>query len=167
MKIQLFFLTVIMAVISSCTAPPGDNNNNNEDTSPGVDEYFKVDINGHHWELNDDEPIAAVLNDFGSGPVYGMSVTNVADTTHFFYSIPYFHSNDTTWDLSSVPPNMAFQFHTDSLYTTVSSGNLHIVRTNVNSMEVFTGTFHYVGNTVFNTSSANFNNGEFVIARIL
>lgn len=56
---------------------------------------------------------------------------------------------------------------TDSIYNDVSSGSLHITRTTINSMEVFTGTFNYTGLELLHNSPATFANGDFVIARLL
>lgn len=163
----MFLIASLIVFAGSCT-PPSDDDDNNDDTSPGVDEYFRVDINSYHWEENDDETIGGVLTNFGSGPNYGLTATTHVDSSHFFYSIPYFYQNDTTWDLTSpLPSGMALTFQTDSAYNGTSSGSLHIVRTNVNGMEVFTGTFNYTGLELFHDSPATFANGEFVIARIL
>src|SRR5687768_6004812 len=137
MKTKMILIATLTVIVSSCTTPPEDDDPT--DTSPGVDEYFSVDIDSYHWEENDDETIGGVLANFGSGPAYGLTATTHVDSSHFFYSIPYFYANDTTWDLSSTPPNMAFTFQTDSVYNETTSGSLHIVRTNVGGMEVFTG----------------------------
>jgi hypothetical protein len=166
MKARTFLITSLIVLVGSCT-PPSDDDNNNDDTSPGVDEYFRVDINGNHWEEDNDETIAAVLADFGSGPVYSYTATRETDSSYFFYNIPYFVSNDTTWNLSTVPSGMAITFMTDSIYNDVSSGSLHITRTTINSMEVFTGTFNYTGLELLHNSPATFANGDFVIARLL
>ncbi len=165
MKAKMFLIASLMVFAGSCTPPIDDTDD--EDTSPGVDEYFRVDIDGNHWEENDDETVGGILANFGSGPIYGFTATAHVDSSHFFYNIPYFHTNDTTWDLTSPPSNMALTFQTDSVYNDVSSGSLHIVRTQVNNMEVFTGTFNYIGLELFHDSPASFTNGEFVIARIL
>lgn len=164
MKIRSFLVASLIVFAGSCTPPVDDPNN--DDTSPGVDEYFRVDINGNHWEEDNDERIAAVLSDFGSGPIYGLTATRQLDSSYFFYNIPYFASNDTTWNLSTIPSEMAITFMTDSIYNDVSSGTMHISRTTINSMEVFTGTFNYTGLELLHNSPATFANGEFVIARL-
>jgi len=148
----------------ACTPDPGPGD---QDDSPGVDEYFHVTIDGNLWEENNDDLIGAVLGDFGSGPTYGFTATRSADSSYFLYNVPYFMSNDTTWDLSSVPTGFAFTFNTDSIYNEAPSGNLHIVRTQVQGQEVFTGTFNYTGLELLHNSPATFSSGEFVIARLL
>jgi len=167
MKAIYLLPVFLIGIVCSCTPSDNDPNNNNEDTSPGVDEFFRVDIDSYHWEEENDETIGSILADFGSGPIYGLTATTQVDSSHFYYSIPYFYSNDTTWNLNSTPPDMALTFNTDSIYHGTSSGSLHIVRTNVGGLEVFTGTFNYVGLELFHNSPATFANGEFVIARIL
>jgi hypothetical protein len=166
MKTNLFVLFALVA-LASCTDPNNNNNNNDNDTSPGVDEYFRVDINAYHWEENDDEIIGGVLANYGSGPLYNLTATASVDSSYFTLLIPYFYANDTTWNLTPPPANMALTFQTDSIYNEVSSGTLHIVRSNVGGMEVFTGTFDYTGLELLHDSPATFANGEFVIARIL
>ncbi len=166
MKRKLFLIASLIVLSGSCT-PPSDDDNNNDDTSPGVDEYFRVDVNSYHWEEEDDETVGGVLSNFGSGPIYGFTATTHVDSSYFYYNVPYFFTNDTTWDLSSTPSGMAITFITDSIYNEASSGSLHIVRTNVGGMEVFTGTFNYTGLELFHDSPGVFANGEFVIARIL
>lgn len=161
------WLILVFGFLFSCTPDPTDPGNDNTDTSPGVDEFFRVDIEGNHWEVNDDEVIGATLANFGSGPLYNFAATNQTDSSYFFYNIPYFYSNDTTWNLGSIPSNMALTFNTDSIYDDVSTGSLHIIRSNVGSMEVFTGTFNYTGHELLHNSPAVFTNGEFVIARLL
>ncbi len=165
MKARTLLIASLIVFAGSCTPPTEDPNN--DDNSPGVDEYFRVDINGNHWEEENDEMIAAVLSNFGSGPIYGFTATRQLDSSYFFYNIPYFASNDTTWNLSTIPSAMGLTFMTDSIYNDVTSGTLHISRTNVNSMEVFTGTFNYTGLELLHNSPASFANGEFVIARLL
>ena len=165
MKARTFLIASLIVFAGSCTPPTEDPNN--DDNSPGVDEYFRVDINGNHWEEENDERIAAVLSDFGSGPIYGFTATRQLDSSYFFYNIPYFASNDTTWNLSTIPSAMGLTFMTDSIYNDVTSGTLHISRTNINSMEVFTGTFTYTGLELLHNSPASIANGEFVIARLL
>lgn len=169
MKINknIWLLTLLTAALFSCMPDPTDPGDANEDTSPGVDEFFRVDIDGNHWEENDDEMIAAVLTNFGTGPKYGLTTTRSTDSSYYYYIIPYFYSNDTTWNLGTTTPGMTMTFFTDSIYNQTSSGSLHIIRTEVNSMEVFTGTFNYTGLEALNDSPANFSNGEFVIARLL
>jgi hypothetical protein len=166
MKNHSFVLCLIIAMLASC-ANPDNNNNNDDDTSPGVDEFFRVDINAYHWEENDDEVMGGVLANFGSGPIYSLTATSHVDSSHFTFIIPYFYANDTTWNLTPPPANMALTFQTDSIYNEVSSGTMHIIRTNVGGMEVFTGTFNYTGLELLHDSPATFANGEFVIARLL
>jgi hypothetical protein len=166
MKAKYLFPVFLSAIICSCTPAPHDNDDP-EDTSPGVDEYFRVDINSYHWEEEDDETIGGILADFGSGPIYGLTATTHVDSSHFYYTVPYFYSNDTTWDLSSTHPDLALTFNTDSIYNGTLAGSLHIVRTNVGGIEVYTGTFNYTGLEIFHDSPATFANGEFVIARLL
>jgi len=167
MKTKLLFCTTLSLLFWACN-PAENNNTGNDDTSPGVDEYFRVDVNAQHWEVQDDETIGAVLSNFGSGPKYGMTATNTSDTTHFYYVIPYFYTNDTTWSLTTVPSGMVLTYYgTDSLYSGTNAGSLHIQRSMVGSMEVFTGTFNYTGLTIIHQTPTSFSNGEFVIARIL
>lgn len=144
-----------------------NNNNNNDDDSPGVDEYFQATIDGNLWVADDDARIGAVLSYFSSGPKYGLTANRESDTSYFFYNIPYFYANDTTWNLSPTPASMDLTFFTDSIYSETTAGTIHIVRTLQGNMEVFTGDFNYTGKVLISGSTASFANGQFVIARIL
>ena len=167
MKNLIIGICGLTLLFSTGCTPSSNDDDNNDDTSPGVDEFFRVDIDSYHWEENDDETIGGVLANFGSGPIYGLTATAHVDSSHFYYTVPYFYSNDTTWNLSSTPSGMAITFNTDSIYNGTSGGSLHIIRSNVGGMEVFTGTFNYTGLELLHDSPATFANGEFVIARIL
>ncbi len=170
-RFRIFTLLLLLsAAFYACSKendndPPGDP----DDDSPGIDEYFRMHTGTELWEANSDENIGAVVTNFtNSGAKISLSATRMSDSTHCFFSVPYFYGPDTTISSLPSPDNFGLQFHyMDQVYLDYS-GTLSIQRSIVNGYRVYDGTFNMQFEETFGGhDSITLSNGSFKVARLL
>jgi len=159
----LLFLTATLFACNKDDNPPKDPN----DDSPGVDEYFRMQVNGTLWEVNSDNDIGAAVATFGSGTKLTVSATRSSDSTYCLMGMRYFLAQDTVFSSGS-GNTLGFQFYyTNGVYTD-RAGSLSIQRSSTGGMQVYDGNFNMLFvNGFTDTDTISLSNGSFKVVRLI
>lgn len=161
---KILYVFLCMALAFACSTGSDPDEDPNDDDSPGVDEYFRMSLDGTLWEVEADSMCAAVLADYGTGPVIGLSATRISDTSYITYNIPYFHGQDTTF---IIPPAISLAFFGNGGAYVTNSGTFYISRSVTGSLEVYEGSFTLECEDAFSNTPLQITNGSFRLARLL
>lgn len=161
---KILFLFLFTSLAFACSTDTGPDEDPNNDDSPGVDEYFRMSLDGDLWEVEADSMCAAVLADFGTGPIIGLSATRISDSSYITYNIPYFHGQDTTF---IIPPAISLVFFGHGGAYIANSGTFYISRSVTGSLEVYEGSFTLEYENPFSGTILQVTDGSFRLARLL
>jgi hypothetical protein len=158
---KLIYLGILTALFSITAC----NNNDDDNNDPNVlDGSFHAVIDGQNWDAQPDNT-GAVVSDFGSGPVLAITGSNETDTTHFFFSIPYFYGNDTV--ITEPTDDTVLRFQGNGVWD-ANSATLNVSKTLEDGIETYSGTFN--GNFVqfFDSTDVRVvTGGTFTVKRLL
>lgn len=132
---KLIYLGIFTAIISITACHNNDDDNNDPNILNGS---FHAVIDGVAWDAQADN-VGAVVADYGSGPVLAITGTNSTDTTHFFFSVPYFYGTDTTFVEPS--DNTVLRFQGSNVWD-ANSATLTISKSTQDGIETYSGTFN-------------------------
>ena len=157
---KLIYLGILTALFSITAC-----NNSDDDNDPNIlNGSFHAIIDGTVWDAQPDNT-GAVVADFGSGPLLSINGSNQTDTTHFFFSIPYFYGSDTV--ITEPTDDTVLRFQGSSVWD-ANSATLNVTKTIKDGIETYTGTFN--GNFVEFLDSTNvrvITGGTFTVKRLI
>lgn len=168
-RIRIFTLLLLLsAAFYACSKENGpDPDNDPDDDSPGVDEFFRMQVDGQLWEVTQDGDVGAAVANFGSGPKLSLAATRMSDSSHCFMGMRYFQPSDTV--LTSTGSNaLGFQLHYSGSVYVDCAGSLSIQRTQLSGMQVYDGTFSMLFAEGFGgNDTLTLSNGSFKIVRLI
>jgi hypothetical protein len=151
-----------LAALSACT-DGGDTTNDTDPTDAVEEGSFHAVIDGEDWDADADK-IAAVVGDFGGGPVLSLNATQGATKEFFTIQLDAFEGTFTTTDFTGIvvrfnSPTGVFQITDDGSMTIEQSGD--------GISEVYTGVFEGTFPHLIEDRSVVITGGTFEVHRLL